>query len=857
MRILRIVLLILLIVVVMIAVGGFLIFNDTTRGPLPVLNGTLNVTGLQAQVEILRDDWGVPNIYASNTHDLFFAQGFTQAQDRWWQMEFSRHVGNGAIQELTGKTISLIGTDVFIRTVGWRQAAERDFAQFSEQERVMLQTFSDGVNAYITSRSADDLALEYRLLGLTGVSITIAPWTPLDSVVWGKVMSWNLTDTYGEDIDRAMLIAAIGQAMYDDYNPPFPYDSKPTILEPEDLPLTAESLTTVYGGNLAAMTVPSSREVAGGVRRGDWVSRGADVGIGSNNWVATGTMTVTGMPLLANDPHLGIQMPSIWYEIGLHCFPVTENCPFDVVGFALPAAPGVVVGHNANIAWGVTNMGGDVQDLYSLEINPDNATQYRWNGEWRDMTVREETINYGDGETPLTIQVRETHLGPIINDNHVDRETGEVEGWNNVDPLVLRWTGHDAGSLFQSVLMLDTASNWEEFREALSFWNIPSQNFVYADTAGNIGYQTPGSMPIRPANRDGLVPTLATSDTDGWQGYVPFDLMPRIYNPDRDYIVTANQAVVPMSYYEELTQALGDENTYMFAYDWSNGYRGERINEMIDSLKLHSPTTYQQIQGDNMNINAREIVPFLSPLQFENTSTTESRDYLLTWDFQMHRESGQAALYAMFSVRLLDNLFNDQMPEDFRVGTGDLFAASRLMNEPDNIWWDDVRTADIVETRDDILRRSFDEGTQALVEAQGNNPAEWSWGELHTATWRSNPLGLSGIDLIESIVNRGPFALNGGGEIVNATGWNISYNDGESFETFEVRSLPSMRMIIDTNHWENSLSMHTTGQSGHPYSEHYSDMITPWTDTNFHPMLWSRGQIENATADRLILNPTS
>ncbi|MBN8636851.1 MAG: penicillin acylase family protein [Anaerolineae bacterium] len=855
MKVLRIVLLILLLIVVVIAVGGFLIFNDTTRGPLPVTSGTLNVTGLQAQVEVLRDDWGVPHIYASNPHDLFFAQGFTQAQDRWWQMEFARHVGAGTIQELTGQTASVMGSDLFIRTAGWYEAAQRDVALLDETETAAVQAFADGVNAYITSRPQDDLALEYRLLGVTGVNITIAPWTIADSLVWGKVMAWNLTDSYGSDMDNALLLDALGQALFDDLTPPFPFDSKPTILQAEDLPITEASLSTAYAGSRAALTVPASRAAAGGIVRGDWVTRSTDVGIGSNNWVATGTMTSNGTPLLANDPHLGIQMPSIWYEIGLHCYPVTAECPYDVVGFALPASPAVIIGHNANIAWGVTNVGADVQDLYSLEINPDNPTQYRWDGEWRDMNVREETINFGDGDEPVTIQVRETHLGPIINDNRYDSETGEISGWNSEDPMVLRWTGLDEGTLYKSVLRLNLASNWDEFRAALSYWNVPAQNFVYADTAGNIGYQTPGSMPIRPGDRDGRFPTLATSDADTWQGYIPFDLLPRILNPERDFVVTANQAVVPPDYYAELETALGADNFYELGYSWSYGYRGERINELMDQLKAHNASTYQTIHGDDLNINAREIVPFLNGLQFTDQSSTEARDFLLSWDYQMVRDSGQAALYAVFSVSLLDNLFNDQLPEDIRANTGDLYPASRLMNDPENAWWDDARTADVVERRDEILVRAFDEAVVEIVRRQGNNPAEWSWGELHTATWESNPLGLSGISLIEDMVNRGPYPVDGGGEIVNATGWGIDYGTDAVDATYTVRALPSMRMIVDVANWENSQSMHTTGQSGHPYSPHYNDMISPWTEIRYHPMLWSRTQVERATADRLILSP--
>ncbi len=849
MRIIRILLLILLLVIVVVLVGGFVVYEDTMRGPLPQTSGDLSVSGLHAQVEVLRDDWGIPHIYASDLHDLFFAQGYVQAQDRWWQMEFFRHTGSGSIEELTGKTDSVFGTDVFIRTVGWRRTAEDEVRKMTDDERLTLNSFAEGVNAYITKRSPDDLAMEYRLLGVTGVNISIQPWTSVDSLVWGKVMAWNLTDSTGYKYARQSLNKALGEGMWQDFTPPFPYDSdRPTILYPEDLPISDASASAQPAVVSAPNDAPVSDVLAGNVRPGEFAFSG-DTGIGSNDWVATGSMTASGTPLLANDPHLGIQMPSIWYEIGLHCLPVTDQCPLDVVGFALSPAPGVIIGHNANIAWGVTNAEADVQDLYLIKVNPDNPLQYEWNGAWRNMTVASETLNFGDGAAPITLQVRETHLGPVINDNQIDKQTGELKGFNNDDPMVLRWTGSDPGLLFNAVLKLDEASNWTEFRDALRDWDIPSQNFVYADVQGNIGYQMPGRIPIRPAGKDGLTPTLATSDADVWQGYVPFDDLPRIFNPARDYIVTANQAIVPMQYYDQLAQKLGSDANYLFSYDWAYGERAQRITELLKQNAPNTIESYQHIQGDNRNMNAALIVPYLANLQISPGSVAEARDYLLGWDFSMDMNSGQAALFAEFDARLLHDLFDDQLPKDVRADNHELWSVVKLLDQPDNVWWDDAGTPDTVETRDDILLRAFTEAVNATAAAMGNNPAEWQWGTLHTATFVSNPLGASGISLIENLVNRGPVAVNGGTDSVNATGWDPSSGD------FTTRSLPSMRMIVDVANFDDSVTMHTTGQSGHPSSPHYSDMINSWRTIQYHPMLWSRQSVEAATVDRLILNP--
>lgn len=851
MRILRIILLALLLLLVVIAVGGFFFFNDTTRGPLPQLSGNLTVPGLTAQVEVLRDEWGVPHVYASNLYDLFFAQGYTQAQDRWWQMEFWRHTAGGEIQELTGKTESLMGTDIFIRTVGWRRAAERDFAALDDETRALLQAFSDGVNAYTSSRSPDDLALEYRILGVTGVNIQIEPWTPIDSLAWGKVMAWNLTDSYDRELTRQALLEAVGEEMTAAFTPPWPYGQRPTIVQPEDLPISDATLTATRPNSSRAGRSTGDLTLAGGVKAGEElaaVGLASGVGIGSNNWVATGGMTESGKPLLANDPHLGIMMPSIWYEIGLHCLPVTEDCPLDVVGFGLSASPGVVIGHNANIAWGVTNAGADVQDLYRIRVNPENPLQYEWNGEWRDMVVHEATLHFGDNEPAVNFQIRETHLGPIINDNRRDPETGEILGFNNEDPLALRWTGYETGSLFQAVLRLNLASDWEEFREALALWDIPSQNFVYADIQGNIGYQMPGRMPIRAADHDGLTPVDGWTDAYEWRGFVPFDNLPRIYNPARQFIVTANQAVVPLEYYDQLAEALGEDANYQFSYDWSYGFRGQRINDLLRQLAPNSVEDYRQIQGDNLNMAAQMIMPYLSALTFDDPDLSTARDWLASWDFQNHMNSGQAALFEQFAMRLLANTFGDQLPEDVGASYHQMQALIELMQQPDHAWWDDVSTSD-QELRDDILTRSFREGYEAAVTSMGANREEWAWGKLHTATFVSNPLGASGIDLIENMVNRGPVETSGGGEIVNATSWAADRG------SFEVGSLPSMRMIVDLSDFDNSRTIHTTGQSGHPFSPHYGDMIDPWRNIENKPMLFSREAVELGTANRLILNP--
>jgi len=851
MKVIRTILLIFVLLVLIIVIGGAVIYGDTTRGPLPQATGSITVPGLDAPVEILRDRYGIPHIYASTMHDVFFAQGLTQAQDRWWQMEFARHIGSGAIQELTGANADVMGTDVFIRTAGWREAAERDVQTLPEEVLAVMQAFADGVNAYIRSRTPSQLALEYRLLGLTGVQIEVEDWTPVDTIVWGKVMSWNLTDTGGDDQTRDAILASLGPEMLADYIPQWPYGESPTIVDPADLPVTADSASVSASGAVPA-SVASAPLFAGSIR--DELaflgSRSTTPGIGSNNWVSTGTMTESGTPLLANDPHLGIQMPAIWYEIGLHCWPKSDACPLDVRGFALPASPGIIIGHNDRIAWGVTNVGADVLDLYRLTINPENELQYEWNGEWRDFTVRDETIHFGDGGEPVTFQVRETHFGPVLNDNRLN-DAGLPRGFNNEDPLAMRWTGLDEGTLFQAVYQLNLARDWNEFRTALSFWNVPAQNFVYADINGNIGYQMPGSMPIRPADVTGTISIEGSSDAVMWQGYIPYDNLPRILNPERDYIATANQAVVPLEYYDQLAAELGEDANYLLSTDWSYGQRGGRINDLMNELAPLSIEDYRTIHGDNFNEDARVIVPFISAADMGSDDLNGLRDWLGEWNLHNDADSGQAALFAALGAQLLDRTFNDQLPEGHETFSHFLYSIGLLMDDPQNAWWDDVATSE-VETRDDIIRASFEAAVSQMRTLLGTDQSAWRWGAVHTATFVSNPLGLSGISLIEDIVNRGPQETGGGFEIVNATG----YSTGAALEgDFGLTSLPSMRQIIDVANFDNSLSIITTGQSGHPFSPHYDDQIESWAAVDYHPMLFTRPAVEAQLASALTLTP--
>ncbi|RME84006.1 MAG: penicillin acylase family protein [Caldilineae bacterium] len=806
----RRVLLILVVILGLLILGLGLFARYQITRSWPQTDGELSLPGLQAPVTVIRDTRGIPHIYASNPHDLFMAQGYVHAQDRFWQMEFWRRIGAGRLSEIFGA--SQLDTDRFLRTLGVMRSAERAWEAIDDETRAALEAYAEGVNAYI-EQHRDNLPLEFRILALTGVSFTPEPWQPVNTLTWTTMMAYNLGGNYEKELYRAELLARYGEPVMQELTA-YPYAGDHPVILP----------TGVTWQKLDLKTVMQPPQIAG-------LDLRAEDGLGSNNWVVHGSRTETGMPLLANDPHLSIQMPSIWYENGLHCEPVGPDCPYNVVGFSFASAPGVIIGHNDRIAWGVTNAYPDVQDLYIERINPENPLQYEVNGRWVDMEVIHESIPVAGRDEPVPLTIRRTRHGPIINDVPYGTESDWAYGWQ---PLALRWTVLEGNRVAQSVLEINKAQNWEEFRQALRTWDAPSQNFVYADVDGNIGYQMPGRTPIRP-NHDGLTPVPGWTDEYEWAGFVDLDDMPHSFNPAQGYIVTANNLVADLSRYPFLTR-----------HEGAAGFRAQRIVEMIESKDKLSIADFQAIHGDNANLFARDIIPYLRDLPLDRPKVAQARDRLLTWDLQEDMDSPEAAFFESFWYVLPDAIFADELDDMVRR---DKELIRRLFAQPDSHWWDDINTPE-AETRDEILIAALNDAYDLLVQRAGKDPDKWRWGALHTATFRNETLGNSGIGLIESIFNRGPFETSGGRDIVNATGFS---NDRKRL--FQVTSLPSMRMIVDLGDFGRSLTTNTTGQSGHPYHKHYDDQIDQWRFIRYAPMYWDRGQVEANSEATLILKP--
>lgn len=766
---------------------------------LPQTTGTIQVSGLHAPVQVVRDSFGIPQIYADNLEDLFFAQGYVTAQDRLWQMEFQRRVGHGRLSEVLGK--STLKTDRFLRTIGTSRAAEQDLAALDPETRTILEAYARGVNAFIGGHK-DNLPLEFTIL-----SFTPAPWQPVDSLVWAKMMAWDLGGNWESELLRTRLIAVLGEERARQLLPAYPEDA-PTIVEGarEQGSRGAGEQGSGGDGYMAMLgdlftspafsTCPPAPLLPCSL---------ASQGLGSNNWVVDGTRSVTGKPLLANDPHLSIQMPSIWYEIGLH------GAGFDVVGASLPGAPGVVIGHNSRIAWGMTNVGPDVQDLYVEHVRSEGGRlQAEFRGQWEEVKVIRDEIPV-KGQAPDVLEIRITRHGPLLND--------VVE--NLKEPVAFKWTATaEKSRVVGSIARLNRAQNFDEFRQALRTFDVPAQNFVYADVDGNIGYQTPGLIPIRMKGR-GEVPVPGWTGEYEWTGYVPFDELPSVYNPPTHVIVTANNRVVPESY------------PYFISSEWAAPYRAQRIIELLGQKEKLSPDDFKALQADTFNVRARILMPYLLALKPEGWLQEKAMDQLRAWDLNNRADSAAASIFEVTYREIVTHTFSNKLPPDlFKDYLGNAtahhMAMQRILPDPDNPWFDDVNTP-IRETRDIILQKSFAGAVDWLGRQMGDVPAEWGWGRLHTATFVHRPLGQSGIAVLEKLFNRGPIPARGSSYTVNAASFKYT-------QPYGVSSLASYRQVIDLSDFANSWSIHTTGQSGQLLSPHYDDFIGRWQAVEYHPM---------------------
>lgn len=829
-------LIVLLVIAIVVGSAGVFIVERT----LPQVDGTISVAGLHSSVTVVRDQWGVPHIAASDLHDALFAQGYVTAQDRLFQMEFNRRVAAGRLAEFfgPGDKNSLIKTDEFLRTLGLYRAAQSEYNGLDPTTKAELQAYADGVNAFLKTHQGS-LPLEFSILG-----VTPQPWSPVDSLAYGRVVALSLDSTWYTKYTRALLLAKAGSGVTNELFPAYP-SQNPTLFGSYN---TAAPLTDILNkAGMGASRTPapdtltsvqaaafSSDHLSDDLMEGATIVHNllgdVQAGFGSNDWVVDGTHTTTGQPLLANDPHLGINMPAIWYEVAI------RGGGLDVIGFTFPGVPGVIIGHNDNIAWGVTNVGADNSDLYLETLDPKNHPgQYLYKGSWQPLQQRTEVINVRGG-SPVTFTVSSTIHGPLLN--------SVVSDLADTHPVALKWTALQPGYTFKGFFQLDFANNWSDFLSAVKNISI-SQNFVYADTAGNIGYRMSGVLPIRPSSNDYL-PVDGASGQYEWKGYVEQSQMPTLFNPPTHIIATANGQIVPANYPIYVTSQWDDQ-----------GYRARRIVDLLTAKSHLSAGDFAAIQADVYAVPSAQLVPaFVRAGQAAGGDAATAAKLLSSWDGQMTRDSVAATVYevavGVFLREAIEPLVGKKLYNIYISNSSPsiLFnVAVNLVTNPVVPFFGAFSDSETASARDAAIAKALGDTIKQLTSQYGSDSSKWQWGTIHQATFE-HPL--ASVWPLNYIFGVAPVARPGDGVTVNVGGDENFAADPASYEQDTVSS---MREIIDLQNFDNSVWVTTTGESGQPFSDHYKDLVSVWDQNHYQQMEFTADAVAKADVHLLTLQP--
>jgi len=782
------------------------------RRSLPRVDGTLQVAGLAQPVEIVRDASAIPHILAQTEPDAYFGLGYAHAQDRLWQLELNRRLGSGRLAEVLGEPA--LRRDRMFRTLGLRHVAQQNLERLDARARAALSAYVAGVNAFLASDPP--LPPEFALLG-----IAPEPWSAIDSLVWLKVMAWTLSNNMGGELARLSLSRQLSPEQLAEFIAPYPGDPSPVLR----LPGVYETVGPVTGSNLFSEPRPE--------------------GLGSNNWAVDGRRSESGKPLLANDPHLALTAPGVWYLAHL------QAPGFSVIGATLPSLPGVILGRTESAAWAFTNTGSDVQDLYLERVIDGQPDRYAVPGGSEAFVLREETIAIRDGSEQV-LEVRSTRHGPVISDVHALAARSLPPG----HVLALRWTALEPDDhSFEFVTEVAHAKTGADVLEAASRFQAPTQNVVYADTAGQIGFVAAGRVPVRSADNElkGLAPGLGWEASYDWQGYLPFEQLPQSQSPATGRIVTANQKIVPDGY------------THWLGAEWADPARAQRIEALLDEVAQHSVASFARIQSDVHDGTARQLLPGLlgaldaapaEPGPGKECSAVSSSleaaiESLRKWDEQTRVEQPEPLLFAAWVRELASAVYADELGAVFDDYWSErpVFMANVLADrDGQGRWCDDVKTPER-ESCPSQVRRALCRGLSLVEQRYGKDPASWHWGEAHVARARHMPL--TTIPVLRGwfdVVAPSP----GGSHTVNAGAFSI---DADEEGLFVNRHAASLRAIYDLGDVERSTFILRTGQSGHFLSSHYRDWVEPWARAEAVPMTTQRGAFERGAIGTLRLGP--
>jgi penicillin amidase len=806
------------------------------RQSLPALDGELRLAGLAGPVEVLFDDWGVPHVYATGPEDAWAAAGMLHARDRLWQMELYRRAAYGRLSEVLGtQTLPL---DKRLLTLGLQAAAEAEWQAANPAVRTALTRYAEGVNAQRERAVGRYKPLEFQFLRFDP-----APWTPVDSLIVGRLLAWRLAENHQSELMRHALAARFGAAEANRLAGVYPADAPTVVLSESSLSGVPSqgsrgSVTAVPSrGSQGSRGSPGSRGSFATVAGLEWLDPAARRGL-SNNFVVAGSRTTTGRPILANDPHLQIEFPGIWYEMHL------VAAGLDVMGVTIPGTPFVVIGHNQRIAWGVTNTGADVQDLYVERVDVARR-RYLRGGQWVPVEVASAQIAIR-GAAPEPFEVWRTRHGAIFADVGVNWKeppawlTRGAERKGEQRAFALRWdvSGEMAGA-FEA---LNRASNWAEFVAAVERFTAPSQNFVFADVDGNIGYAMSGVLPVR-AGGNGTMPLDGTSGEGEWVGRTDPTKLPRAMNPKIGYITSSNNEI--------------DRRwSGLITRDWAAPFRATRLHQALTYNEKWGLSNSTQLQTDNVSVAAEQVGSGIAAAIASGKSGGASEaalralEDLRAWDRRVDARP-VVVLYQAFEDALWRRTFTDEMGQELFDIFYEWAGAERpaglyaILNDTGARWFDDIATIDRRETRNEIYVLAARDAVDRLEREYGSRD-QWNWARMHAAEF-SHPLSAGGFPL-RWLFNPGVSELTGDGTTIN----RVSYNRLQPFRAWEI---PSWRQVLDVGNWDDSRVVLPAGQSGHPLSSHYFDQNDLWRQNQYRTQPFTRAAVDAARTHRLLLVP--
>lgn len=763
--------------------------------------GRFVVPGIDAEVEIYRDRLGVPNIFASSTEDAAAALGFIHASDRLWQMEAMRRFGNGRLAEIVGE--AGLASDRLVRTLGIPRLAEQQVAQLAPETRRVLDAYAEGVNAWI-QRHRNALPLEFIVLGFEP-----EPWRPADSVVWARTMAMHLSGNWRDELLRARM----AEVLTDEQLLAFWYPDGDSTQQPMRFSgnLYKDAIAGLPLVDIAALSPNAPDQPVGA----------------SNAWTVRGDLSETGSPLLANDPHLGYSLPVLWYLARI------ETPRGVLAGATVPGVPFTVLGHNAEIAWGMTTTESDQQDVFIERLSDDGRFYQDETGKWIEVETRTERIGVAGGED-VDLRVRRTRNGPIISDL-VDPLPGLV-GPGYALALSAAYLAPDDRTP-DALYRLNRANDWESFVAALEDFHTPQQNIVFADRAGNIGFLAPGRVPVRASGR-GRMPVPGWTGAGAWRGWVPFDELPVAYNPAPGRIVSANNRIVSTDYPHFITD------------DWAPPYRARRIFELLDASPLHSSESFLSMQTDIVSTMARDLLPRMTAISPRDRRAAEAVARLSRWDGVMTPDAPEPLIFIAWLRRLQGAIINDEM--------GDLAReASRLrprfidrVLNLDSQWCDDVRTDDR-EDCDRILEAALIRGLDDIDDLPGEGQAAPLWGEAHAARFVNRVV--AALPLIGQELGIREVRVGGGNDTLNRGGMRI----GDPDYPFAAIHGPGYRAVYDLGDLDRSRFSIATGQSGNPFSLHYDDFVPLWREGRTVELSGSRSAFRASSVEAMQLLPAT